>query len=121
MKIIRLAQSGGGSIDIEYRFKPDGSYTSKVIAHNDGASCEAEDDAALMRDLLEAQVEGFGETFEKPDEEGKTPEFYEEQKKKRKKTPAQTQKPEEAGPFGGTPGIKAPAGKKKTLDMGYGV
>ncbi|MFA5312537.1 MAG: hypothetical protein WC375_04340 [Methanomassiliicoccales archaeon] len=124
MKIIRLAQAGGGGgfVDIEVTIdSEDGSYSSKIIGHGNGASCGGEDDAALLRDLMETKVDGFGDTFETPDDIGHTPEFYEEQRKKQKTAPvAQTPQTAKPGPFGKPSTIKAPS-KKRELDLGFGV
>lgn len=125
MRIYKIAQNDGGDggdggyVDIELRLTPDGKFSTKILGHGEGSSCQSEDDMALMMDLLNAHVDEFGDIFEKPDDEGHTEEYYETERQEQTVSDPQAQKPDDA-PFGEAPRIEAPK-KKKTLDMGYGV
>ena len=64
---------------VEHRIDKDGKVTSKIIKHERGSSCFKEDDEALIQELLETEIDGFGDMA--VTDSGPTPEYVEEQRK----------------------------------------
>jgi len=116
MKIIKLAQDGGipaGWVEIEFDI---GEQDQKVeiVGHGPGTSCGTQDDDALLRDLMDAEVGGFGPST--TDESGLTSEGYRErQKSKPKAINPLTQKPRTFGP------AKTEEPEQRQYDQDYGV
>jgi len=90
-----------GSVIVEHRIDKEGKVTSKIIKHEGGSTCFKEDDEALIQDLLETEVEGFGDIS--VTDSGPTPEHLEEQKKYQPKIetplPEQKKKSGDTNPF----------------------
>jgi len=113
MKIVKLAQGGPPPkhVRVRFTFKRGQAVDVRIVAHGPNSSCAQEDDASLLKDLLEAEVPGF----DTPEIEGggKTAEGM------RPVKPMSTP-PTKTSPFGEEPEkVRKPTEKK--LDMGYGV
>jgi len=61
--------------------KKNGTYETKVIGHEGGSTCSDGLDERILRDLLEAEVPGFGDMAIQEDS-GKTSEYFEEKQSK---------------------------------------
>jgi len=101
-----------GCVKIRITCKPDGKFEGKILEHGPNTGCQMENDDALLNDLLNTEVEGFGKTGEVLDA-GHTREYFEETKQR---TPSS---PEAEAPFAGMP--PAAEEEERTPDMGYGV
>ena len=113
MKIVKIAAGGPppGFVRVRYTFKKNKPMDVRIIAHGPNTSCHGENDAALLRDLIEAEVPGFG-----------SPEVLGTQKTSEGMVPVQpvNATPTKSAPFGEEPEkLRRPPEKK--LDMGYGV
>ena len=66
MKIIKLAAGGPppGFVRVRYTFKKGRELDVRIVAHGPKTECGKEDDASLLRDLIEAEVPGFGRKCE---------------------------------------------------------
>jgi hypothetical protein len=117
MKIYKMAQdfSGGGGKTILklVTVKSTGEFKATIIGHANGAKCSDGFDEDILRDLLNAEVVGFGNVMAETDS-GHTPEYFEE-KKKTKVNPVVSKPIDEEDDDLTTPS----SGKK--LDLGYGV
>lgn len=94
-----------GYVDIEILIDENGNVEQHVIKHGDGASCEKENDAAILLELFE---KGFGD-FGDIGESGKDWEQINQE---------QTENPELVEAY--TPS-KPKQQKEKVLDLGFGV
>jgi len=117
VKIYKLAQSGGvpaGHVRIKTTFDMEGTRESRIIERAENTSCQTEDDAKLLQDLLEAEIPGFGEEGQVIDV-GHTAEYW----KDKKKTARPVEAP--AGPFAEEePTVKSPE-ERQRVDLGFGV
>ena len=102
-----------GYVDIEIVADSNGSIKMTVLGHGDGASCMSEKDNALLLDLLNTDIEGFGDMLV-PSEDGRTPEYYEE-KRQASGQPAGIPTTDQVSPF---KGVK-PKVYHKSKDLGY--
>lgn len=91
--------------------KHNGTYESKILSHLDGSSCSDGVDDLIVQDLLNAEIEGFGELGSIEDS-GKTCEFFEEKKAKHR---PHTYIRDDEDEDGGT------KKKKKKVGLGFGV
>jgi hypothetical protein len=91
--------------------KKSGDYNTKVLSHEDGASCGDGIDEDIIQDLLNAEIYGFGELAIAEDS-GHTCEYYEEKQPKVK-----------AHNYMDNEEDDSPKKKKsnKDLDLGFGV
>ena len=92
-----------------------GTFTAEVIGHEGTSKCSDAVDEALIQDILNMEIEGFGKMTTIEDG-GKTDEYFEEEAKKHQNKAIKMDDP----PFPDDPG----AGGKKTktpLGLGYGV
>jgi len=71
--------------------KKTGAYDARVLSHEGGASCSDDLDEDIIKDLLEAEIPEFGQLV-KPEDSGKTKEFFEEK--------VDRQKPQKYHPYG---------------------
>lgn len=62
-----------------------GKFEAKILGHEGGAKCSDGIDEALLRDILEAEIPGFGDMVKVTDA-SKTNEFFQE-KQNKKETP----------------------------------
>lgn len=114
MKILKIAQ-GGDNIIIRLRTdKRTGEFSATVLGHTGASSCGDGLDDDLIRDLLEAEIPGFGNMAEIQDS-GKTSEAFQGQAKPAKPQAVKPEEEEEEESF-----MRTPGGKNK-LDLGYGV
>jgi hypothetical protein len=63
--------------------KKDGSYSTKILSHVNGSSCGDGIDDEIVQDLLNTEIDGFGDLAISSDS-GKTCEYFEEKKIKNK-------------------------------------
>lgn len=91
-----------------------GKFEAKIIGHEGEVHCSDDLDESLLRDLLEADIPGFGNMTEVTDS-GKTPEHFED---KRKKQNPMAAKPSTITPFDEE---EDKPKKEKDLGLGYGV
>jgi len=113
MKLIKLAQATpAGHVKIRMTIGK-GSFEGRILEHGPNTGCGMEDDSALLSDLLEAEVGGYGDMGEITDG-GHTQEYWQEKKQKQQATP---EVEEEDSPFG----ISETPQDERKLDMGYGV
>jgi len=123
MKIIKMAQDGGGGIPAGFvRIQFDAGeedQRTEILGHGPGTSCKTENDDLLLEDLLNIEIGGFGSTDIGAG--GMTAEGYKEkQKGKPKVVNPLNQKPQKTkAPFGGPFGTQQDEGRK--VDLGYGV
>lgn len=67
-------------IDVEIKVnKLSGSYKIEVLNHGNGSACSDGIDESILDELLEAEVEGFGNLATEEDS-GRTCEFFDEKK-----------------------------------------
>jgi len=95
--------------------KRTGMFEAKIIGHEGDVHCSDDLDESLLKDLLEAEIPGFGDMADVTDS-GKTPDHFEE---KRKRQNAMGAKPLETAPFDEEEEEKKKKGKE--LDLGFGV
>jgi hypothetical protein len=89
-----------------------GKFEAKILGHEGGASCHDGLDEALIRDILDAEILGFGEMAQVEDG-GKTNEHFEEKRQKcGKQSPV-------LAPFGEED--EEHKTKAKDLSLGFGV
>jgi len=90
--------------------KQNGGYSAKILSHQGGSSCGDGIDDEIVKDLLNAEINGFGELAVAGDS-GKTCEYFEEKQAKKGKRyrPIDNFEEEER------------AEKQKELHLGYGV
>lgn len=113
-----LFKGGTMSGQIILRLRTDnknGTFEAKILAHDGGASCADGLDEALIRDILDAEIQGFGELAQVEDG-GKTSEFFDEKKQKMGK---KFIKANAEAPFSEEEEEKS--NKQKDLSLGYGV
>jgi hypothetical protein len=113
MKIFKMAAGGPppGHVRVRFTFKTGEPMDVRIVAHGPNTSCQTENDASLLKDLVDAEVPGFG-----------TPEILDTQKTLEGAQPIKpiSTPPTKAAPFGEEPGrVYKPPEKK--LDMGFGV
>lgn len=102
-----------GKIIIRLRTdKITGAFEAKVLRHEGGATCADGIDEALLKDILEAEIPGFGNMIEITDS-SKTSEHYEEKQNKKQTPKVDLNNP----PFP----EEEEKEKKKDLSLGYGV
>ena len=89
-----------------------GKFEAKILGHEGGASCHDGLDEALIRDILDADIMGFGELAQVEDG-GKTTEHFEEKRQKCGK------KSQTDAPFNDEEDDKK--SKAKDLSLGFGV
>ena len=92
-----------------------GKFEAKILSHDGGASCADGLDEALIKDILDCEIEGFGELTQ-IDDSGKTTEFFDEKKQKMGKKFA---KLNAEAPF--VEEEEEKSNKQKDLSLGYGV
>ena len=115
MKIFKVAQSGGsggGTKLVLIINKGTGAIKTEIIGHDGPITCanSSEEDQALLRDLMESEVDGIG-SLGQSTEEGENSLALTELLKKTPATPKKTPEAEEQG--------QPPAKKKqKRLDVG---
>lgn len=116
MRIIRIADGGvpAGFVEIEFDIGEQDQKAS-IVAHGPGTGCGLEDDDQVLKDLMEAEVGGFGSS--ESDDGGLTSEGYAE-KNKGKQQPKSRWKEEERQ-FGQQPGQQQEEERKK-YDAGFG-
>ena len=111
----KLAQGGGiPAGHVKVRITIDGeNVDTRIVGHGPGTGCGLEDDDAILQDLLDTEVAGFGDMEDY--DAGKTAEGYEATRVK-----APKEKPQEESFIGGPFGPQAPQDEKKQ-DLGFGV
>ena len=69
MKIFKIAQSNGGTTLVLIIDKKTGALKTEIIGHDGVKTCanSSDEDAALLRDLMESEVEGIGSLGETTD------------------------------------------------------
>lgn len=92
-----------------------GKFEAKILAHEGGATCADGMDEALIRDILDSNIYGFGELAQVEDG-GKTSEFFDEKKQKMGKRYV---KANDGAPFSEDEEEKS--NKQKDLSLGFGV
>lgn len=94
--------------------KKRGTFTAEVVGHEGASRCSDAVDEALINDILNMEIDGFGAMTTKEDS-GKTSEFYNEVKPHVAKPIKMDDPPfpEDDGSSGG--------GKKTKMGLGYGV
>ncbi len=93
--------------------KKNGTYNTKVISHQNGAMCGDGVDEDIVRDLLNAEIPGFGELTIHNDS-GHTCEYFES--RKAKQTPRRYRNDENDDDEEDNS-----RSKSKKIDVGYGV
>lgn len=94
--------------------KRTGKFEAKIIGHDGDVHCSDDLDEALLKDILEAEIPGFGNMAEVTDS-GKTPEHFEEKRRKQK---SMAVKPQDSPPFNEE---EEKTKKEKDLGLGFGV
>jgi hypothetical protein len=114
MKLIKLASNGKVLIQLKTD-KTTGEFKAEIVGHEDGATCGVLDEK-ILEHFMTAPVPGFGDLAEIEDE-GKTMEYYEQQRNKMiNQNPVQQEEDEEDSLF-----QSKEKEKGKDLDLGYGV
>lgn len=117
MKLIRVAQDGGGGDKIIIRLRTDkktGQFEVKVLGHTGSASCSDGLDDDILQDLLEAEIPGFG-NMATVTGSGKTSEGIDAVQKPSTGHKVKPNSTEEEDDFLETPG------KERKMDLGFGV
>ena len=94
-----------------------GKFEAKILSHEGGASCADGMDEALIRDILDSDIQGFGGLAQVEDG-GKTSEFFDEKRQKMGKRFIKTS-PE--APFSEDENEEEKSNKQKDLSLGFGV
>jgi len=89
MKIFKIAQFGGGTKLVLIINKETGAIKTEIVGHEGASTCanSSEEDQALLNDLMNSEVEGFGSLGETTDA-GENNLALEEILRKTPKTPA---------------------------------
>lgn len=74
MKLFKLAS--GNKLIVRVIIQPDGSYKKEVIGHVGKINCHNHDDKRALEDMGKVKVEGYGNIFSPPIQDGKTAEYF---------------------------------------------
>ena len=114
MRITKIAEGGipAGWVEIEFDIGEQ-DQKAEITGHGPGTSCGTQDDDQLLKDLMEAEVGGFGSSD--TDDGGLTAEGY-RAKNRNKPRPVNplVQKPKTFGP-------QIEEEEERRYDQGYGV